>query len=416
MADVKHFNDYYHERITEENITNLDEVFPGVVDRIKLFSLENFMLLLSTGNLLLLTPDDYYVIKLTHLPKRGIETSNFDPTNIFESCAGFNDTALDNISLIRKRIKSSNLEITKLTLGNRAINNIYVIAMKDTTSRAYYKKIIMELNFANLDSCNSINDINKLFQTNSLVPMTINTGSPDTFVECILKGKVGIVIDNCPVTAILPGTFTLFTSNKAEINAPRYYTIFNRIFIFTFFFLSLFSLGFFIAIINFQPNDMLLMLIANIQLTERGTSFPMIVEIFIVLFMFEFYRLTVSRSPNNYVQNIVIIFGGLFIGENAISSGTVGALSLLITSISFIASFALTNNPHIITSISIFRIFILLMSFGLGLIGFIVSSLITMIYFVSLKSVGQPFFAPFFPNNLNKIKDFFTPSEKKMTS
>ena len=135
----------------------------------------------------------------------------------------------------------------------------------------------------------------------------------------------------------------------------------------------------------------------------------MILEILIVLFLFEFYRLTVSRSPNNFVQNIVIIFGGVFIGQNAISSGIVGSLALMLASLSYIAGFGLTNNPHLITSINLFRLFIIIMSYGIGLVGFIVSSLIVTSYLYNLDSSKVPYLEPFTPLVFRRFKDFFFP-------
>lgn len=52
-------------------------------------------------------------------------------------------------------------------------------------------------------------------------------------------------------------------------------------------------------------------------------------EVLIVYLLFEFYRFATSRSTSNYIQNIIIILGGLFIGQNAIKSGTIGAIVLL---------------------------------------------------------------------------------------
>ena len=116
-------------------------------------------------------------------------------------------------------------------------------------------------------------------------------------------------------------------------------------------------MGLFIAIINFHPGVLSLSFLANIKITERGTNWPMFYEVLIVYFLFEFYRFSTSRSTNNYIQNIIIILGGLFVGQNAIESGTIGATILFLTSISYLAVFAVTNNIYLITSINIFRFF-----------------------------------------------------------
>ena len=409
MADIKKFNDYYLDKINKNNYQSLDQVIPGIVKRITLFTNNHFNILLASGNLILIIDNNYYMFNLKIAAKRSIGKSEFDPINLFEAGDGFTESASDNIALIKQRIKSESLVIKKLTLGDLSSNQTFIVCLEETKKENYYKHIVHTLSNATLPSSNSINDINNLFQKDALVPLVHNTGSPNTFIDCILKGKVGVIVDNCPVAAVLPGTLLLFTSNKAEVNAPKYFTLINRLFIFTFYFIAVFSLGLFTAIVNFHPNDLLLTFVSNIQLSDKGTSFSMILEILIVLFLFEFYRLTVSRSPNNFVQNIVIIFGGVFIGQNAISSGIVGSLALMIASLSYIAGFGLTNNPHLITSINIFRKFIILMSYGIGLVGFIVSSLIVTSYLYNLDSTKVPYLEPFTPLIFKRFKDFLFP-------
>ena len=145
------------------------------------------------------------------------------------------------------------------------------------------------------------------------------------------------------------------------------------------------------------------------QITERGTTFPIFIECLIVLFLFETFRLISSRAPNNYVQNIIIIFSGLFIGQNAISSGLVGSTLLLIASLSYVSSFAITNNQHLITSFDIFRLYNLILSYTFGILGFTIGLITTLLYISSQKSVGVPFFLPFSPLRPNKLKGFFFP-------
>ena len=57
----------------------------------------------------------------------------------------------------------------------------------------------------------------------------------------------------------------------------------------------------------------------------------------------------VSRSPLSFVQNIIIIFGGIFIGQNAVEANIIGTTSIIVTSLSYVTSFAVTNNSYLIT-------------------------------------------------------------------
>ena len=114
---------------------------------------------------------------------------------------------------------------------------------------------------------------------------------------------------------------------------------------------------------------------------------------------------------NGYIQNIIIFLGGLFIGQNAINSGLIGHLVLLLTSICYLSTYAFTNNLHLVTSLSLFRIFILIFSYILGLYGFILSSIIIIVYLLKIKSFDEDFFFSIKSNKLKKQIKYFKPEE-----
>lgn len=411
--DIDYFNDYYLKDINENNCNFLHQTFPGIFSQLDVTSSQMVNYYLNKGHLLLLINDHLaYIVYLSIIPKRSPTTSQLDPINLLASQDGFIENANENITLIRKRLKTEQLVIKKYIGGTLTQTDIYLLYLQKIENADFIKLTQTKLENLHRDSIISVNDLNKEFQGNSLLPLVFNTSSPEHAAGCLLDNRCVIIIDNTPVVCVLPTNLSLFTTTKNEVNAPRYSTIFNRIFIFSFFFIAIFMLGLFISLLNFHPSFLSTILIANIQLTERGTTFPLFVEIIIVLFLFEFYRFATSRSPSNFVQNIVIIFGGLFIGQNAINSGIVGSVVLMLASLSYIAGFAITNNPHLITSLSIFRLLVLVASYTLGLFGLVLSSILTISYFNSQKSVGQDYLKPFMPFNFRKIKDYLIPTRK----
>jgi hypothetical protein len=115
------------------------------------------------------------------------------------------------------------------------------------------------------------------------------------------------------------------------------------------------------------------------------------------------------RSPLSFVQNIIIIFGGLFIGQNAIEAGLIGTTAIIITSLSYVSSFAVTNNTYLINSFAIFRFFIMTMSYALGMIGFLVSSILVISYLANIKVFDRYYLEPIIPFNFTKLKAWFIP-------
>lgn len=410
ITDLKYFNNFYLSKITNDNYLDLDESIPGIFIKIIDISYENISYIIGKGNLIISINDEvYFQIVTTSLPKRNVGPSELDPTNLLDSKDGLVENVYINLSLIRKRIKNHNLIVKKYILGTLTKSETFMLYLDEVKNKSYVKQINDTLSNYNQDSLVNINDLNKVFSTSSLLPGAFNTGSADFIVGSILEGRVAIITDNTPVAAILPSTLSLYTSIKNNANAPKYYSLLSRLFNITFFFTSLFLLSLFVALINFNPTFFSTLFMANIQLNERGTTFPFFIESILILMMFEFYRLTTSRSPNNYVQNIVIIFGGLFIGQNAIKSGIVGSSILLFTSISYISSFAITNNPYLITTFNIFRLYNLVLSYTLGIIGFCIGLITTLLYLISQKSVGINFMDPFVPLNKKGFINYFTP-------
>lgn len=410
LVDIRRFNYEIKPFITNDNYRNLKEKFLGLCNVITDISQSNLEYLLYIGKILVFFDDVYYYFEYANFAKRAIAPSYLDPEDPMAAHDGLIEELNTNITLIKKRLKTSELKTDKYQLGLFTKTDCAVLYLK-----SFYNKLSLEKTVSNLLTLDqkaivSINDINILYQDSSLVPLVYNTSSPEIITDALLKGRIVILLDNSCVACILPATFSTYTVSKAYINTPKYYNIFNHIFITVFFFIAMFLMGLFISIINFHSGTLSVSLLANIKITERGTSWSMFFEVLIVYFLFEFYRFATSRSPNNYIQNIIIILGGLFIGQNAIESGTIGATVLFLTSISYIAVFAVTNNIYLITSINLFRLFILILSYTMGILGFIISSLMTIIYLYKPNKNSNYYLYPFIPFNLKDFKNFFVPN------
>lgn len=417
ICNIDYFNDHYFVKINENNYNLLNENFPGLIKALDDVSHQSISYQLSKGNIIFSINEQYnYFVELSKLNDIKQQPSHIDPTNMFETKNDFTDSAIENIALISKRLKSDNISVKHFIIGSKSKTDCYLIFLEEFKDKEYVLEIIEKLENAPNDYYISVNDLNTLFNIDALVPTTFYTSSPNTVCSNLINGKVIVLMDNTPVAITLPTSLSNFTSVKNEINTPKYYSFFNKLFILVFLILSVFSLGFFISIINYHTSFLSPILLANIQLTERGTSFPMFFEILIILFLYEFYQYATSRSPQNYIQSIVIFFGSLVIGQNAIQSGTIGSLIMMLTSISYLSSYAVTTNPYLISSMNFSRLIILVFSYLLGLVGFIFSSILIIIYLCSLSSFGNDFLAPFSPVDFRNIINFLLPKRTDQRS
>ncbi len=410
MADAKKFNFEIRPFINTLNFQKLNETFGGICNIITDVSKNNLEYLLYSGNILLFFDENYYSFEFSKKIKRSISESILDPEDPMTSRDGLVEDLSDNLTLIKRRIKTNDLQVKKYQIGLISKTDCAIIYMKNFHDKLALANVLTKIQNYKPDLVTSITDVSLLYQDDELLPQIFNTSSPEIIAGALVKGRIVILLDNSPIALIVPSTLLTFTVSKSYRNSPKYYSIFNHLFISVFFIFAVFFMGFFISIINFHRDVLSLSLLANIQITEKGTNWPMFIEVIIVYLLFEFYRFSTSRSTNNYIQNIIVILGGLFIGQNAIQSGTIGAIILFLTSISYLAIFAITTNNYLITSINIFRFFILILSFTMGIIGFITSSLIVLFYLFKPKNDGIYYLYPFIPLDMKELKKYFIPN------
>ena len=389
---------------------NFEKLYSGLFKKLPLLTFAEYNRLLSNGAVLILVNKISYVAYLNFPPKRGLTDSLCDPSNLFGSRDGFNEIIADNRILIRKRLKSNNLIFDELFFGDITECEVNLVYLKKNKGIAESVKDKLKLHLSN--NLVSILDLNKILQQSIIVPNFLFTGNPETCVNSLLKDKIVILMDNSPIAIILPSSLFELTENTNETNAFKYSTIFNRIIVLIFLFLSIFLLGLFVLLTSHHPEALSIPFITNFQLTERGTSFPLIIEVILVLILFEFYRQLASRSPLSFVQNIIIIFGGLFIGQNALDAGLIGSTAIITASLSYVSSFAVTNNSYLITSFTIFRIFILVMSYLLGMIGFLISSILVISYLANIKVFNRYYLEPVIPFNKNNFINWLIPKKE----
>lgn len=389
---------------------DFETLYSGLFKKLPLLTFEDYNRLLANGAVLILIGYESYAAYLSFPPKRGLTDSLCDPSNLFGSRDGFNEVIADNRILIRKRIKSNDLIFDEIFLGDKTECEVNIVYLKK--NKLIAEAIKNKLKLHKNHNIVSVLDLNRILTMENIVPNFVFTGNPETCVNSLLKDKVVILIDNSPIAVIVPSSLFELTENSNETNGFTYSTIFNRIFVLVFLFLAIFLLGLFVLLTSHHPESLSVPFITNFQLSERGTTFPLIIEIIIVLILFEFYRQLASRSPLSFVQNIIIIFGGLFIGQNALDAGLIGSSAIIIASLSYVSSFAVTNNSYLITSFSIFRVFILIMSYVLGMIGFLVSSIIVISYLANIKVFNRYYLEPIIPFNYRKLIAWLKPKKE----
>lgn len=319
----------------------------------------------------------------------------------------FNEDLRTGTSLIRRRIKSSDLRIEEYKIGQRTHTNIALVYIKGIASNDVLDQIRHRLNAINTDAILESNYIEELIQDKSLTPFpTIqNTERPDALAGGILEGQVGILVDGTPFALLAPATFFSFFQSSEDYYQRFDISSFLRLIRFTSFFVSMMLPALYIAITTFHQEMLPTTLLVSLAAQREGVPFPALIEALMMELTFDVLREAGVRMPRAIGPAISIV-GALVLGQAAVQAGLVSAAMVIVVSFTAICNLVIPAQV-MANSIRLIRFLMMLVSGVLGLFGMMSFLVFLLIHMAGLRSVGVPYLSPIAPLTLRYWKDIF---------
>lgn len=320
---------------------------------------------------------------------------------------GFTEDIQTNITLIRRRIKSSRLKMEKLQVGRISQTIIIVTYIEGIVEEALVKEVKDRIALIDIDAVLESSYIDELIEDNhfSVFPQMGYTERPDKLASTLLEGHVGIIIDNTPVTLIAPQTFIQSMQSVDDYYERFIPSIMIRLVRYLFLGMALLLPSIYIALLSFHQGMIPKNLLITLWASREGIPFPVFVEAIIMEIFFEGLREAGVRLPSIAGQTVSIV-GALVIGEAAVRAGIVSASMVIIVSITGIASFIIPRY-NLALSIRVLRFAMMILSAVLGLYGIFLGIFAILIHMAKLRSFGVPYLSPLAPFELGSFKDVF---------
>ena len=333
-----------------------------------------------------------------------IEKSLFGPKDSFV------ENYQVNIGLIKRRIKSKNLKIKELNIGKITTTKVGILYMNNICNIDNVNYIKNKLSKINIDGIFDTNELAQyLIENKSLFPTIMSTERPDKVSQCLLDGKIVIIMDTSCYAIITPSFFSDFINPSIDYYNKNIKFNLVKILRTICFFLTIFVPAIYVALINYNQETIPNTLLLNFTKQRLNVPFPSVIEAIIMLFICEMLREADMRFPSSY-GSAMSILGALILGEAAVSAGIVSPIMIIIIAFTFITSLMFIDES-MINAIRIFRFIFLVLSSIYGLYGIIISILILLIHLCSIKTLGLPYFYPIAPyNKYDFKKDFINSS------
>jgi spore germination protein KA len=320
---------------------------------------------------------------------------------------GFIENLLINLHLIRKSIRTPDLIMEHLSVGEHIQSKLTMVYMKDLANKEIIKEFKRRIDYISMDHIPSIGSLQELIEdsTWSPFPQILSTERVDRVIGHLNEGRVAIFMEGSPSCLLIPVTFFAFFHSPDDYNSRWMIGTFIRSMRLMSIAIAVNLPAIYIAVIGFHfevlPDDLVLPVVSSI----RNIPFPPLIEALVMELTIELIREAGVRLPARIGQTIGIV-GGLVIGDAVVRAGLVSNTMIVVVAITAVAAYSIPST-EMSDAVRFLRFPLMILASTFGFVGIVFGFMFTLAHLCRLESFGTPYFAPWAPFRLKDLKDTF---------
>lgn len=317
---------------------------------------------------------------------------------------GFVEPMRINMTLIRRRIKNPKLKFELGKVGTLSKTDICLCYLTDKVSPELLKEVKEKLDKVDLESVLAAGYVTPYLEEENSISLFSSVGiseRPDTICGKLMEGRIAILIDGTPNVIIVPYLFVEYFQHLDDYSIRPYFATLTRWLKYIAFFIATLVPGLYVGISTFNPEFLPNALLSKIAVAVGTTPFPLVVETLLIHFMYELMREAGLRLPKP-LGHAVSIVGALVIGETAVSSGLVGAPTLMVVALTALSSYVI---PNLYEPIALLRLIFIIAGGIMGIWGIMLLFAVILVDLCSKNNFGIPFMAPIAPFGMFGMRD-----------
>ena len=244
---------------------------------------------------------------------------------------GFVENFKDNVTMLRRRVRSPELKIEIVEVGDTSKTRVCICYFSDRTNRKILDSVRERLKNATLDTVLGAGYIQPFLDSKhpSIFSGVGLTERPDVAVAKMTEGKICLIVDGTPNALVVPYLLAEHFHSLDDYLKQPYYATFVRILKLIAFIFSTFLPGLYVAICTFHQEIIPETMIFGITGQESRTPLPIMFEALFIHIIYEIVREAGLRMPKS-VGHAISIVGALVIGDSAVTAGIISAPMLII--------------------------------------------------------------------------------------
>ncbi len=302
---------------------------------------------------------------------------------------GFTESLITNLSLIRRRVKSPDLKIEFMELGETTHTAVCLCYVESSVSPKILQELTKRLKRLKINALIDSGQLQEMIRDQTLTPFETvgNTERPDAVAGKILEGRIAVLVDGSPFVLTVPFLFIEYFQVSEDYYSNYFFGSFNRLMRFLGEFLAVSVPAIYVALVTYNQEMMPTALLLSIAAARNSVPLPTVAECFVMLLVFEILREAGTRIPTSIGQAVSIV-GALVLGQAAVDARVVSAPMVIVVGITGITT--LLNVKMKAASIST-RFLLLSLSSFMGLYGYLFGIIGLVIHLMGLRSFGVPY-------------------------
>lgn len=324
---------------------------------------------------------------------------------------GFVESLMTNLTLIRRKLQTSDLKFTMVNLGDNPSNAACIAYLENQADQSVLKELKKRLKKYQFNGTLDTNYIQEAIRDHpySLFKTTGTTERPDSVAGKLLEGRIAVFVEGSPVVLTLPYFFAENFQSMEDYSLSFYFASIGRFLRIMSFVVSIILPALYVAIITYHQELLPTPFMLSITKSRDGVPFPSVAEVLLLLLAFEVLRETGSRMPSNFGQAFSIV-GAIVLGQAAIDAKFVSSAVVIVVALSAICSLMI---PRFKVSTMYCRLFVIMGATVFGFLGLLICSTVIGMYICSLTSFGKVYVSGFNPFTKSSYSDIFIRSSWK---
>jgi spore germination protein KA len=202
---------------------------------------------------------------------------------------GFVETLRANTSLIRRRLRTQDLRVESMSIGERTSTPVSILYIEGIANPKLVTEVKRRLGTIHTDMVSNSGYIAEFIEDapHSLFETVGYTEKPDVVAGKLMEGRVALIVDGTPFVLTAPLLFIEHFQSAEDYAIRPFYATFLRVLRLIAFVISMLAPAIFVAVVTYHQELIPNALLFTMAAAGAGLPFPSGVETALMLMIFE---------------------------------------------------------------------------------------------------------------------------------